>query len=86
MPSVTKRCPNPDLVHVDAHLSTIAEADVDMTEEAADSGIATDAAAAALASNEGEQNNAAGLPQSRLPLPEDVRCAETFQVSINWYL
>ena len=82
MPSVAKRSPKPHLSHVDAHLSTILEADTDMTGEAADFGIDTDAgSAAAAASGEAETNNVAEI---RLSLPEDVQSAEAFQVGVHW--
>lgn len=85
MPSVAKRSPKPHLNHVDAQLSTILEADIDMTGEAADSGIDTDAAAlaaaaAVAAAGEAETSN---MAEARLPLPEDVQSAEAFQVGVH---
>lgn len=84
IPSVAKRSPKPHVNHVDAHLSTVMEAEVDMTGEAAESGIELDAAAtaAAAAPGEAEPNNTT----ERVPLPEDVQSAEAFQVGVHWYL
>lgn len=75
VPSVAKRSSNPNEICVGAQLSTIAEADADITEEAAGLGIETDAATAA-AVNEGELTTA----ETRLPLAEDVQRAKAFQV------
>ena len=75
MPSVAKRSSNSNDNRVGAQLSTVTEAGIDMTEEAAGSCIETDAATAATA-NEGELAYA----EPRLPLPENVQRAEVFQV------
>ena len=75
MPSVAKRSSNSNDNRVGAQLSTVTEADIDMTEEAAGSCIETDAATAATAT-EGELAYA----EPRLPLPENVQRAEVFQV------
>lgn len=80
MPSVAKRSPPSNDVRVGAQLSTIPEADDDMTNGGIDSGIMADAATVAASANQGEVQNAALLSETRLPLPEDVQRAEAFQV------
>ena len=81
--SVAKRSPQSHPVHLTPHLSTIEEGDVDMTEEAADSAVSTEAAVAAVAgANSGGESNVAALHSNKTePSAEDVQHAEAFQVS-----
>lgn len=80
MPSVAKRSLQSNDIRVGAQLCAIPEADDDMTDAAIDSGIMAGAATTAAGAKQDQVQDATVLPETRLPLPEDVQRAEAFQV------